>query len=136
MNKNQNYLVAIVDDDEGMREAIKSLLASAGFMAESFSSAEEFLNSTRLSETSCLILDVQMPGVNGLELQSQLDREHRRIPIIFITAHANQEARSEAMRAGAVAFLEKPFSEESLMHALRSAHAGPENKNAQIHCLL
>ncbi len=129
MNRQKNHLVSIVDDDGSMREAITSLLASAGFRSESFASAEKFLNSAHLSETSCLILDVQMPGMNGLELQSQLDREQRRIPIIFITAHTNQEARGGAMRAGAVAFLEKPFSEESLMHALRSAHARPENKS-------
>jgi FixJ family two-component response regulator len=130
VNKEQNYLIAIVDDDSSIREATTSLLASAGFRTTSFASAQEFLDSTHLHEASCLILDVRIPGMNGLELQHQLNRDHRRVPIVFVTAHGNPEIRNEAMRAGAVAFLDKPFSAEDLMNALNSAIARAEKKDS------
>ena len=113
-------LISIVDDDESVREAITSLLRSAGFKAESFASAEKFLRSPVLEETACLILDVRMPGVSGPELQRRLATESRRIPIIFMTAHGDQGLQAEVMRAGAVDFLPKPFSEEALLRAVYS----------------
>ena len=116
-----NQLIAVVDDDEAFRQATANLLKASGFAAERFSSAEEFLDSPRVNETGCLILDLQMPGMSGLELQSHLARENRRIPIIFITARGCAEAREQAMRAGAVDFLPKPFSEEALLRAIHKA---------------
>jgi FixJ family two-component response regulator len=110
-----------VDDDESVREATTSLLRSNRFTAETFSCAEEFLNSPLLVKTRCLLLDIRMPGMNGLELQRRLVGEGRAIPIVFITAHEDQESRMEAMRAGAVDFLSKPFSEEALLKAIRDA---------------
>jgi FixJ family two-component response regulator len=108
--------VSIVDDDESVREAIKSLLRSVGLGADVFASAEEFLKSDRLKDTACLILDVRMPGMTGLELQERLASTEYKIPIIFITAHvSDQEARNRALQAGAVDFLRKPFSEEILL---------------------
>ena len=114
-------MISIVDDDQSIREATMSLLKSHGFRAEVFCSAEEFLNSPSAKETKCLILDVQMPGMNGLELQQRLNSESRGIPIIFISAHENPEVRREAMRAHAIDFLSKPFSEEALLRAIHSA---------------
>jgi FixJ family two-component response regulator len=114
-------LISIVDDDEPVREAIESLLKSVGFKAEVFASAEEFLNSDHLPETECLILDVRMPGMSGLELQRQLAAAGSRIPIIFITAHGDEEVQAQALKAGAVAFLRKPFSEEALLSAVQAA---------------
>ena len=114
-------LISIVDDDESVREATTGFLKSNGFRAEVFASAEEFLASPHLAETKCLILDVQMPGITGLELQRRLAVGNHRIPIIFITAHQEPKIRNEAMRAGAVDFLSKPVSEEALLHAIRSA---------------
>ena len=131
MNKKANLLVSlisIVDDDESVREATTSLLKSNGFRAEVFSSAEDFLASRYLDGTKCLILDVQMPGMNGLELQRRLASEHRRIPIIFISAHDQPDFRKQATRAGAIDFLPKPFSEAALLGALRVA-LGPANEN-------
>jgi len=124
MNKKANWLVSlisIVDDDQSVREATTSLLKSNGFRAEVFASAEDFLASSYLDETRCLILDVQMPGMNGLELQRRLATGNRSIPIIFISAHDNQEVRKQATRAGAIDFLPKPFSEEALLRAIRAA---------------
>jgi FixJ family two-component response regulator len=116
-----NQVIAIVDDDESVREAMTSLLRSNRFKTETFCSAEEFLNSPLLVKTRCLLLDIGMPGIGGLELQRRLAGEGRRIPIIFITANDNQDIRMEAMRAGAVDFLSKPFSEEALLKAIRNA---------------
>ena len=113
--------ISIVDDDESIREALKSLLGSVGFSAEVFASAEEFLNSSRQEETECLILDVWMPGMSGLELQSALAAADSRVPIIFISAHDDAEVRTRALNAGAVDFLHKPFSEEALLSGIQSA---------------
>ena len=110
-----------MNDDESVREALQSLLKSMGFRAEGFSSAEEFLQSAQISATTCLILDVRMPGMSGLELQRQLAADQRRIPIIFITAHGDDDTRARALQAGAVDFLAKPFSEEALLTAVHSA---------------
>jgi FixJ family two-component response regulator len=113
-----NHLIAVVDDDDAFRKAALNFLKAGGFTAEGFSSAEEFLDSPRVNETSCLLLDLQMHGMSGLEMQSHLVKENRRIPIIFITARGCAESRKEAMRAGAVDFLPKPFSEEALLRAI------------------
>jgi FixJ family two-component response regulator len=111
--------VVIVDDDESVREAIRSLLRSVGIVVEVFASAEEFLKSDALKDAACLILDVRMTGMSGLELQDRLVSAHYEIPIIFITAHASDaEARSRALKAGAVGFLHKPFSEEALLECV------------------
>jgi FixJ family two-component response regulator len=109
-----------VDDDESVREALESLLRSAGFKAEVFASAEQFLSSDRAREVDCLIVDVRMPGMNGLELQRQLAAGGLRVPIVFISAHGDELARAQALRAGAVAFLRKPFSEQALLNAVQA----------------
>ncbi|MGO8696253.1 MAG: response regulator transcription factor [Limisphaerales bacterium] len=121
MKEKGSHLIAIVDDDESVREATTSLLRSNRFSAETFSSAEDFLNSPLLPKTRCLLLDIGMPRMSGLELQRRLTGEGRHIPIVFITARDNQEIRMEAMRAGAIDFLPKPFSEEALLKAIRNA---------------
>jgi len=121
--------VSIVDDDESVREAINSLLRSVGLLAQVFASAEEFLNSGYQHHADCLILDVRMPGMNGLQLQEQLVSAECDIPIIFITAHVSDtQARTRALQSGALDFLIKPFSEEALLNdvytALRSKQEG------------
>ena len=114
-------LISLVDDDESVRRSTTLLIESFGFHAAAFESAESFLNSGQLQETACLIVDLQMPGMNGLELQSHLATAGYKIPIIFITAYDNKEARKQALQAGAVAFLGKPFSDELLLRAVRAA---------------
>jgi FixJ family two-component response regulator len=113
--------ISIVDDDESVREALKSFLKSAGFEVEAFASAEEFLNSGHLSGAACVILDVRMPGTSGVELQDRLAASPDCVPIIFISAHADEEARERALASGAVDFLQKPFSDEALLDAIRAA---------------
>ena len=108
-------LISIVDDDESIRTALKRLFRSVGFDVAVFASAEEFLNSGDLQTSSCLILDLRMPGMDGLELQGRLAASHCRIPIVFLTAHSDEITRAKALRAGAISFLSKPFSEESLI---------------------
>ena len=117
----ETALISIVDDDESIREAIQSLLRSVGFRAKTFASAEQFLQSDQIETTACLILDVRMPGMSGLELQRRLIATQCRIPIVFVTAHGDEEARSRALREGAVEFLLKPFSEEALLNAIQVA---------------
>jgi FixJ family two-component response regulator len=114
-------IVAIVDDDDLMRTALQGLLKSAGLLSQSFASAEEFLGSGFQHETACLITDIRMPGMSGLELQAQLNADHCRIPTIFITAHGDAKMRLQAMRAGAVEFLAKPFDDEALLETVRAA---------------
>jgi FixJ family two-component response regulator len=114
-------LVAILDDDDSMRTALQGLLKSAGMPAQAFASAEEFLKSGQQHETACLIADIRMPGMSGLELQAQLNAEHCRIPTIFITAHGDAKMRLQALRAGAVEFLSKPFDDEVLLESIRAA---------------
>jgi FixJ family two-component response regulator len=113
-----NILISIVDDDESVREALKSLIDSVGFRSEVFDSGEEFLKSPFVSQTDCLIADVRMPGMSGLELQDRLKAANSSIPIVFISAHDDREARAQGLRAGAVDFLQKPFSEDSLLGAI------------------
>jgi FixJ family two-component response regulator len=114
-------LVAIVDDDDSLRDSAQMLINSFGFRAESFASAKEVLKWPLLDEASCLILDVFMPEMNGLELQRQLTRTHPRIPIIFITAHANEDEERQALSTGAVAMLRKPVADGILLSTLRRA---------------
>jgi FixJ family two-component response regulator len=117
-------LISVVDDDRSVVEAIVSLLESVGYTAAGFVSAQDFLDSPYLRRTACLILDVRMPGMGGLELQRRLAAEDIRTPIIFITANGDLEVSAGALGAGAVACLRKPFNQESLLTALRSALAG------------
>jgi FixJ family two-component response regulator len=111
-------LISIVDDDDSVREALKSLIDSVGFHAELFRSGEEFLSSTYVSQTDCLIADVRMPGMSGLELQDRLNAAHSSVPVVLISAHEDDDARARGLRDGAVAFLQKPFSEDSLLGAI------------------
>lgn len=114
-------LISVVDDDESVRRSTTRLIESFGLRAEAFESAERFLESKQLHDTSCLIVDVQMPGMNGLQLQRQLADANCRIPVIFITAYDDKESRRRAMQAGAIAFLGKPFSDEQLLQTICSA---------------
>jgi FixJ family two-component response regulator len=114
-------MVAIVDDDELIRNALQGMLKSVGLPSQTFASAEEFLKSGQQQQTACLITDIRMPGMSGLELQAKLNAEHCRIPTIFITAHGDTEMRWQALRAGAVGFLAKPFDDEVLLESVRAA---------------
>ncbi len=115
--------IAIVDDDASIREALKGLMRSVRFSADAFASAEEFLASESSNDTSCLILDVYLPGMSGFELQHRLNLEKRGIPIIFITAHADEASRQRALKGGAVDLLGKPVRRETLFKAIESAIA-------------
>jgi FixJ family two-component response regulator len=117
----KTQLIAIVDDDESVRSAIHGLLKSVGLKTQLFASAEEFLQSGQHSEIACLISDIRMPGMSGLELQARLAEEDCRIPIIFITAYGDTRMRMQAMRAGAVEFLGKPFDDKTLLDTVRAA---------------
>src|SRR5258708_37535478 len=117
--KNSQALIAIVDDDQSFREALESLLKLIGFRAAIFTSARDFLNSPQFPNVSCAILDVSMPGMDGLELQQHLVATHP-IPIIFITDLRDAKTREQAVQAGAISFLNKPFSEETLIDSLNS----------------
>jgi FixJ family two-component response regulator len=114
-------LVAIVDDDDLMRSALQGMLKSVGLSSQAFASAEEYLNSGQQHQTACLIADIRMPGMSGLELQAKLNAEHCRIPTIFITAHGDTKMRMQALRAGAVEFLAKPFDDDALLGSVRAA---------------
>ena len=114
-------LIAIVEDDTFVREATSALIRSFGFDAVAFASAEEFLASAAPEEVSCVITDVQMPGVGGLELQANLRASGNRTPIIFMTAFPEERLRTQAMTGGAVGFLSKPFKEESLINCIEAA---------------
>ena len=111
----------VVDDDDSMRSAVQDLLEAVGLPAQGFASAEEFLKSGKQHQTTCLITDIRMPGMSGLELQSRLNAERCRIPTIFITAHGDEKMRMQALRAGAVEFLAKPFDDEALLESVRAA---------------
>jgi FixJ family two-component response regulator len=114
-------LVAVVDDDELMRNALQGLLKAAGYSSRVFASAEEFLSSGLQRTTACLIADVRMPGMSGLELFAKLNDDNCGIPTIFITAHGGEKMRMEALRAGAAEFLTKPFDKAVLLQHVRSA---------------
>jgi FixJ family two-component response regulator len=113
--------VSVVDDDESVRQALAALLRSAGFRVTTFVSAEEFLGSPHVGATGCLILDLRLPGMSGLELQQRLVSAGRRFPIVILTAHGDDAARSRALAAGATAFMPKPFDGEALLSTVQSA---------------
>ena len=121
MAMNDAPLIAIVDDDVMVCEATEDLVETFGFNARTFTSAGEFLNSDCVDRTLCLISDVQMPGMSGLQLHRKLIASGRRIPVIFITAFPDERVRKQALRAGAVCYLSKPFDGESLLGCIRSA---------------
>jgi len=114
-------LISIVDDDDSLRNSLDNLIRSVGFRAQGFPSAEAFLSSNQVHDTACLILDVRLPGMNGLELQRRIVAANWRIPVIFITSHADGDARARALEAGAVDYLYKPFREEELLNAIDAA---------------
>lgn len=114
-------LIAIVDDDESVRSALQGLMKAVGLPARAFASAEEFLESGQQHQTACLIADIRMPGMSGLELQTKLNKENCRIPTIFITAHGDAKMRMQALRSGAVEFLAKPFNDDVLLESVRAA---------------
>ena len=114
-------LMAIIDDDEALRNSLDNLLRSVGFRVQGFASAEAFLQANHAPETACLLLDMHLPGMNGLELQRQLMAAHWGIPIIFVTAYIDDDLRARALAAGAAAFLYKPCHEEDLLHAIEAA---------------
>ena len=117
-------MVAIVDDDESVRSALQGLMKEVGFPARAFACAEEFLKSGEQQHTACLIADIRLPGMSGLELQAQLNGDHNCVPILFITAHGDEQLRLRALRAGAVEFLTKPFDDELLLDCVRAALEG------------
>ena len=121
MKMPEDIVVSIVDDDASVRRSTRRLLRSSGFRAEAFASAEEFLDSQSAAKTACLILDLRMPGMNGLELQRCLSHNGDRVPIIFLSAQASEEDERSALSAGAVRFLRKPISKEALLSAIRDA---------------
>jgi FixJ family two-component response regulator len=121
-------LIAVVDDDDSVRESLRGLIRSVGLAVAVFASAEEFLSSDDLRNTDCLILDVRMPGMNGLDLQRQLGATDYQIPVVFVTAHGDEEARQRALNGGAVDYLLKPFSEEALLNAIDAALKSKRSK--------
>jgi FixJ family two-component response regulator len=121
MPVDQTSLIAIIDDDEAMQDSLRDLLEAAGFAARCFGSAEEFLASDLHTRAACLIVDIRMPKMSGLQLQARLKEEDCNVPIIFITAHGDARMRIQAMRRGAVEFLAKPFDHQLLLKRVRSA---------------
>lgn len=124
-------LVSVVDDDESVRESLPDLIRQFGFAAEAFSSAEAFLGSDVVSETSCLLVDITMPGMSGPDLQDELTRRRQTIPIVFITAHEDRSVRSRLLARDAVDCLFKPFSEEALLIAVTTALRRPYSRHAR-----
>ena len=128
-------MISVVDDDPSVVEAIVGLLESVGYAAAGFCSSEDYLKSSELDRTACLILDVRMPSMGGLELQRHLKANGYSTPIIFVTAHGDHDISAEALRRGAVAFLRKPFSQDSILDAVRSAlakRAGTAGTDEQV----
>jgi FixJ family two-component response regulator len=123
-SKNSSQLIAIVDDDRSVQNSVKDLLESAGLSAQCFGSAEEFLESEERNQAACLVTDILMPGMSGLDLQAKLKAEGSRVPIIFITAHNDAKLKMQAIDAGAVEFLSKPFDDEILLETTRLALRG------------
>ena len=122
-------MISIIDDDESVRGALHGLMRSVGFEVNVFASAEEFLDSDRLRNTDCLILDVRLPGMNRLELQRHLATSHSEIPIIFITSYEDDEVRARALNAGALDYLLKPFNDEDLLDAIDAALKSKIDRN-------
>lgn len=125
-------LISVVDDDDSMRESLSGLIRSVGFNVMTFASAEKFLSWPHRANSDCLILDVRMPGMNGLDLQRRLVCDRAPIPVIFITAHGDEETRTQALAAGAVEYLLKPFSEEALLKAIDAAITS-ESRSSNLH---
>jgi len=125
-------VIAIVDDDLSVREGLQSLIRSAGWKAETFASAQEFLGRAGAEAPSCLVLDLQLPGLSGLDLQKRMAEVGLEIPIVFLTGHGNIPASVQAMKAGAVEFLTKPFDEQELLHAIQEA-IERDRRNRQQH---
>ena len=119
-------LILIVDDDRSVRESLKMLFESIGFAADIYDSAEELLATGHLHDSACLILDVRLPGMSGLDLHSRLRGEGNHVPVIFITAHPDERARKQALRAGAAGFFHKPFSSDDLISAVRGVGSRDE----------
>jgi two-component system response regulator FixJ len=129
MDNDATRIVSVVDDDESLRRSLRNLLGSVGFRVETFASAEAFLTSVHRAQTGCLVLDLSMPGMNGLDLLGRLSTMDTRIPAVVLTAHSDDEARRRALQAGAVAFLGKPFNSKDLLDAVRIAldrHGRPD----------
>ena len=120
----ERSLLSVVDDDEMLRESLPDLLRELGFTARAFSSGQEFLSSDYVGETNCLILDVAMPGMSGLDLQKELKRRGQAIPIIFISGQKDEDIRKQALKQGAASFLHKPFSDSALLDAVNAALSG------------
>jgi FixJ family two-component response regulator len=125
-------LVSVVDDDDLMRKSTRRLLRSAGLRAETFASAEEFLTSVLAEETACLILDLRMPGMNGLQLQQRLAESSNPVPIIFLSAHSSANEERQALQAGAVEFLQKPVNKNVLLLAIHNALKTPPDDKKEI----
>jgi FixJ family two-component response regulator len=121
MSEYISRIVSIVDDDESLRRSLGNLLGSAGFRVETFASAEAFLESLHHEQTGCLVLDLRMPGMDGLDLLRHLSAIGSRIPTVILTAHGDDEARRRSLQAGAIAFLSKPFNSSALLDAVRTA---------------
>src|ERR1700689_4714271 len=130
--RKKGKMVAIVDDDDLMRSALKGLLKSVGLPAQAFASAEDFLKSGQQNEVGCLVADIRMPGMSGLELQAKLNADQCRIPTIFITAHGDEKMRMQALRAGAVEFMAKPFDDEALEKGVGGARGGGAQKKGWV----
>ena len=113
--------IFVIDDDESVRKAVGRLIRAAGLNVKTFAAAEDFMRSTGPTAPGCLVLDVHLPGLSGLELQQRLNAEGRGVPIVFITAYGDDQACDRALRAGAIAFLQKPFEEQSLLDAVGRA---------------
>jgi FixJ family two-component response regulator len=123
-------VISIVDDDESVREATKSLVRSLGYKAVTFGSAEEFLESAQVMGTACLITDVQMPGLSGVELQDRLIADGHRMPVIFVTAFPDDRLRGRVLKSGAIGYLPKPFNEDRLIKCIDTALKGPNGRSA------
>jgi len=122
------HVISIIDDDESVREATKSLVRSLGYKAAVYASAEEYLQSDRTGDSSCLITDLHMPGMSGADLQDRLIADGRQIPMIFVTAYYEEKVRDRVLDAGAYGFLRKPFNDESLIECLDKALSSSSSK--------
>ena len=131
-SREQDAIIAIVDDDPSVRRGLERLIRSAGWKAETFASAQEFLARPGAEAASCLVLDLQLPGLSGLDLQKRMAEVRLEIPIVFLTGHGDISASVQAMRAGAVEFLTKPFDDEQLLHAIQEA-IERDRRNRQQH---
>jgi FixJ family two-component response regulator len=121
MAEGDRQVISVVDDDESLRRSLGNLFRSVGFGVETFASADEFLRSAQRDNTSCLVLDLRMTGMSGLDLLRHLAAEEPRIPVVILTAHGDEEARRRSLEAGAIAFLDKPFHAHALLEAVRGA---------------